>query len=398
MSQNSSGEKTEQPTPKKERDARQKGQVARSQETVTTISLAAAIAYLWATFESSMETLVGLMDKMALLAVGDFRTNALNAVSIAFRDASLLLLPLLGVVLVAGFFANYFQFGSIFAMENIMPKLEKVNPGKGFKRIFSMKQVVETLKSIFKIVFLSILLFFVIRAAIGPYINSVPCGMPCLNDVTSAILFYTLLLTAFAFLVVAVADFVYQRKSHTKSLMMSKEEVKREYKESEGDPIIKGKRKQLAQELIMSDGGKAASKSSAVVVNPTHLAVAIDYRPDEAPLPIVVAKGRNVQAHYLRSQAEEAGVPVFRNRQLARALFADVAEGQYIPDELFDAVAEVLAWVSRNKHLLYDGPLDHGVIDMEAGDHKAAGQEDAGTGGFRFDPDRPFATPFDRTD
>ena len=226
--ENSSGEKTEQPTPKKERDARQKGQVARSQETVTTVSLAAAIAYLWATFDITLEHLRDLMDKMALLAVGDFRTNALNSISIAFRDGSLIVLPLLGVVIIAGFFANYMQFGSIFAMENIKPKLEKVNPGKGFKRIFSMKQVVETLKSILKIVFLSILLFFVIRAAIGPYINAVHCGLPCLNHVTGAILFSTLMFTALAFVIVAVADFIYQRKTHTKSLMMSKEEVKRE--------------------------------------------------------------------------------------------------------------------------------------------------------------------------
>jgi type III secretion protein U len=177
---------------------------------------------------------------------------------------------------------------------------------------------------------------------------------------------------ALAFVIVALADLAYQRHAHTKSLMMTKEEVKREYKESEGDPLIKGKRRQLAQELAMSDSGHAARKGTAVVVNPTHFAVVLSYRPDELPLPIVTAKGRNIQAHFLRCQAEEAGVPVFRNVALARALFATAEIEHPIPDELFDAVAEVLAWVAKNKHLLYNGPLDHGVIDMDADDHKTA--------------------------
>jgi type III secretion protein U len=147
--------------------------------------------------------------------------------------------------------------------------------------------------------------------------------------------------------------------------------VKREYKESEGDPHIKGKRKQIAHEMATSNSGQAARKGSAVVVNPTHFAVVLDYRPDVTPLPIVTAKGTNLIAHYLRTQAEEAGVPVFRNVRLARALYADAEVDQYIPDELFDAVAEVLTWVARNKDRLYQGRLDHGVIDMDVGDHRA---------------------------
>ena len=126
--------------------------------------------------------------------------------------------------------------------------------------------------------------------------------------------------SAFAFIIVAIADFTYQKRSHTKSLMMTKEEVKREFKESEGDPHIKGKRKQLAQELIFGDGGNAASQSSAVIINPTHLAIAIVYRPEQMPLPYVAAKGRNIQAATMRARAEEAGVPVFRNVPLARTL------------------------------------------------------------------------------
>lgn len=369
------GEKTELPTPKRIRDARAKGQVAKSQEVVTTVSLFGVVAFIWGTWGMTMQKLVGLFDEIAVLAVGDFRVNAINALDIVYRDISAILVPIIGVTIFAGVAANYVQVGSIFALEALMPSMEKISPGSGFKRIFSMKQIIETLKSILKIVFLSVLLYFVIRDAIGNYVSSLACGMSCLINITSQVLFKTLAYSALAFLIVALADFAYQKYSYTKGLMMSKEEIKREYKESEGDPHIKGHRRQLAQELAMGDGGHAAKKGTAVVVNPTHLAVVLMYRPGQMPLPAVTAKGRNIQAHYLRTQAEEAGVPVFRNVGLARALYADANINEYIPDELFDAVAEVLAWVQRNEHLLYKGRLDHGVIDMDAGDHRPKAPE-----------------------
>lgn len=371
MSGQSSGEKTEQPTPKKLRDARKKGQVARSTEVVTTVSLFSAIAFLWGTWNGTLETLVTMFDVIALLSTGDFRVNAVKAVDIITRDIARTVMPVLGVVMLAGIAANYFQVGSLMSAESITPKLEKISPGSGFKRIFSMKQLVEILKSIIKIAILSILLYLVVRDAIGAYIASVSCGMPCLTSVTSHFLFQTFVYSGLTFLVVALADFAYQRRAHTKSLMMTKDEVKREYKESEGDPHIKGKRRQLARELATSGGGAAARKGTAVVVNPTHFAVVILYAPGKTPLPIVTAKGRNKYAHYLRTEAESAGVPVFRNAPLARRLFADAEVDDYVPDDLFDVVAEVLSWVERNRDKLYAGPLGHGVIDMEAGDHRA---------------------------
>ncbi len=371
MSDGGSGEKTEQPSPKKIRDARQKGQIARSQEVVTSASLMSVIAYLWLTWNSTQQKLVELFQIVIDLSSGDFQTNVFNALDTVFRQSVSIVMPVLGVTIAVGIAANFAQTGALFAMENLMPKLERVNPSEGFKRIFSMKQLVELLKSILKIIFLSILLFIVLRDSIGPYAYSLDCGLSCESAITAVLLQKLFMYSVLAFLIVAVADFFYQKHSHTKSLMMTKDEVKREYKESEGDPHIKGKRKQLAQELIMSDSGGAVRKSTALVVNPTHLAVAFRYTEGETPLPLVVAKGRGRNAVYLRGQAEEAGVPVFRNVGLARALYAEVELEQYIPDQLFDAVAEVLAWVARNKQTLYQGRLEHGVIDMDVGDHKA---------------------------
>lgn len=366
----SAGEKTELPTPKRERDARQKGQVARSQEVVTTISLFGVILMIMAFGSDIWGRLVGLMDTIARLAAsGD--SEALKAgLSAAYNESAAILMPILGVTLFLGIAANYIQVGSLFSLQAIQPKLEKISPAKGFKRIFSVKQLVEMLKSIIKILFLTILLYFVLKAAIGPYLTAVTCGMTCLSTVTTGVMWQMIWYSAIAFIIVAGLDFMYQRHSHTKSLMMSKEEIKREYKESEGDPHVKGKRKQLAMEMVMGDVKKQVPKASAVIVNPTHLAIAIRYREGQTPLPIIVAKGRELQAYAIRTEAENAGVPIFRNVPLARQLYSDCELDDYVPDELFGVIAEILAWVQRNEEKLYAGPLGHGDIDMERGDHR----------------------------
>ena len=381
MSEGQGGEKTEPPSPKKLRDARQKGQVAKSQEVVMTATMFVAIAYIWATWTGSVSQLSALFDMSASLVDGDFQVNAFRGMEIVEQVMVSVLLPVLGLIIVAAIASNYLQIGSIFSFESITPKLEKVSIASGAKRIFSKKQLVEVLKSIAKILFLSALLYFVLRRAIGPYIYSLSCGLPCVAALTGTLLQRIFLFSAFAFIIVSVADFAFQKHSYTKNLMMTKEEVKREYKESEGDPHIKGKRKQLAQELIMEDDGEVARKSTAVVINPTHFAIVIIYKEGKTPLPMIAAKGRDRHAHFLRTQAESAGVPIFRNAQLARALYAQTQVSDFVPDDLFAAIAEVLAWVARNKSVLYNGPTGSGVIDMEAGDHRRTASDLSGDEG-----------------
>jgi type III secretion protein U len=366
----SSEQKTELPSPKKKRDARAKGQVAKSQEVVTTISIIAVMSTVWFTTDHATGTLIHLLDQMALLAKGEFSVNAPNAITIIFNEATKILLPVILVVILAGIAGNYIQTGSIFAFESIKPKLSNISPEAGIKRIFSTKQVFELLKSILKITFLSILLFFVIRRAIGSFIVSVHCGLPCETIVAVTSLQRVLLFSAFAFILVAGFDFAYQRHRHIKSLMMSKQEVKREHKETEIDPHLKSRRKQLAHEFIMGDSGARARQGTAVVINPTHLAIVLHYDASKIRLPMVTAKGIGNHAHFLRTEAEKAGVPVFRNVSLARTLYATADVDEYVPYELFDVVAEVLVWVTKHRELLYKGPLDHGVIDMDAGDHR----------------------------
>lgn len=364
------GEKTELPTPKKIRDAREKGQVAKSTEVVTTATLAAVVGFIWVNWSAILDAHFRMFDLVAGLHEGPFHANAGKAIFAVSREVILLLLPILGVVSAMAIAANYLQIGSIFSFKSIAPSLDKVSPMAGFKRIFSMKQLIDMLKSILKIIFLSCLLYVVIREAIAAFLVSLSCGIACIGTVTGYVLGKLLLFSFLAFFIVAAIDLMYQRYSYTKSLMMSKDEIKREYKESEGDPHVKGHRKQVAHEILMGDEGHAPPKDSALVVNPTHLAVLIQYEAGVMPLPRVIAKGREGAAHRLRAAAEQAGVPVFRNVPLARALFATTQVNDDVPEALFDAVAEVLGWVSRHRERLYQGPLTHGVIDMEFGDHR----------------------------
>jgi len=361
----SSSQKTEQPTPKRLEDAREKGQVARSQELVTTVSLLAVMAYLWFGWSFIETRLAGLFDSIAAhaRAYPDHGTTlALYETGLSF---ALIIAPVLGIVILAGTIANFIQVGGLFSADVVKPKGERINPGSGLKRIFSRRHAVELLKTVVKIIVLAIILFGVIRDAIGPYVNSLPCSPGCQTALTTLVLGQLIAYAAICFFVVAVADVAFQRRAHNRSLMMTREEVKREYKEMEGDPLLKSKRQQLAQELAMEDRVRAAGRATAVIVNPTHLAVSIFYSAEKVPVPIVTGKGRNRAAYQMIGAAEKAGVPVFRNTTLARRLFADVEISQPIPEELFDAVAEVLAWVASNQEVLYSGRLPHGVIDME---------------------------------
>ena len=370
-----SGEKTELPTPKKERDAREKGQVAKSQEVVITSTLFAVIAYVWVMAPTIVEQLVESI-KLPSYNDGEFEFAAFGRLNEIFDLLVLILLPILGVVIFVAVAANMGQFGFLMSGDQITPKGEKISPLAGIKRIFSLKQLVETFKNILKIIILSTLLYFALKGNLIELLNIVYCGMGCVGEVTQLMLGDIFRYSAITFIVIAGFDFMYQRHTHTKSLMMTKDEVKREYKESEGDPHIKGERRQIAQEMAMGDGG-AVKKASALVVNPTHYAVAILYEKGRTPLPVATAKGVDGRAALMRGEAEAAGVPIFRSPLLARRLFVDAAINEPIPIELFEAVAEIFVWVERNRDQLYGGkPLNHGVIDLDwSPNHLAKGRK-----------------------
>ncbi|CAM2065492.1 type III secretion system export apparatus subunit SctU [Sulfidibacter corallicola] len=340
-------EKTEQPTPKKLRDARKKGQVAKSKEVpsaVVIITLFIMIAGLWG-------WVVDRLQEMILLPTQyyekPFREGLKAVVTGVGRTMLEVSMPFVLVAAFVGVLGNFFQVGALLAFESVKPDLKKLNPVEGLKKIFSMNNLIELIKSILKIAFLGALLTIIIRDSIDPLVKLPYLGLPGVNFMLGAMLKQVAIYTAVAFLLVAVVDYFLQNYQHIKKLKMTKDEVKREYKEMEGDPHIKGKRKQLHQELINSETVQKTKKASVLVTNPTHIAIALFYDKEETKLPMVLAKGQDHVAKKMIEVAKEEGIPVMRNVPLARSLWDQTPEDHYIPKDLLEPVAEVLRWVQQ---------------------------------------------------
>jgi len=342
-----SGEKTEQPSHKKLRDARNKGEVAHSKDFTQTLLVLALFGYMIGNAQNIIEALGRILLLPADLAGMPFEMALPQALDAGLREAIALLLPFVLIVLGVGMFGEFLQVGIVLAFQKLKPSGQKLNPMANLKNMFSKKNLVEFLKSLLKIAFLSALVTVVVRDAL-PELMSVPySGLAGLQTGVGGMLRTLIVNIAVAYVIISLADFAWQRFQHRKGLMMSKEEIKQEYKEMEGDPHIKHKRKHLHQEMVMHGATGQARKASVVVTNPTHLAVALYYEPEETPLPLVLAKGEGALAEAMMQAAREAGVPVMQNIPLARALMAQAQPDQYIPSELFEPVAEVLRLVRK---------------------------------------------------
>lgn len=340
-------DKTEQPTPKKLRDARKKGQVAKSKE----VSSAALITVIFALMLSLAGGFVLEVRDMILAPPAfyemEFERAADGMMQIVQDSVLAIIVPVLAATAVVGIVSNMAQVGLMFSAESVKPKLGKLNPASKLKQMVSLKNLVEFLKSVVKIAFLSILLFLVIRGAIRDLVKIPACGLDCILPVLASLFTTIAGYTIAAFVIIAFADYVYQKIQFNKEHMMTKDEVKREYKESEGDPHIKGKRKQFAHELLTARMEDGVRKSKVVVTNPTHIAIALEYERGRTPLPIVRAKGQGIIAHRIVQIAREAGIPIMQNVPLARALHEDGELGGYIPVDLIEEVAAVLRWVAE---------------------------------------------------
>jgi type III secretion protein U len=340
-------EKTEQPTPKKLRDARKKGQVARSREISSAAGIVGLFGFIWLAWDFFLENLKELILFPTGFYEMPFRNALPHVLYGVMKKFILISLPVVLAALVVAIMANFMQIGVLFAFESIKPDIKKINPAQGIKKIFSLNNLIELLKSIVKIVFLATLLWIVIKGSIDSLLKIPHLGIPGVMTVLGAVMIKVVVFTSGAFVVVAVADFFFQKYQHIKKLKMTKDEVKREYKEMEGDPIIKGKRKQLHRELAMQDTVQKAKKATVIVTNPTRLAVALYYEKDKTPLPVVLTKGENLLAKRIIEVAREEGIPIMQNVPLAQDLYEHGDIDQYIPSELIEPVAEVLKWVQQ---------------------------------------------------
>jgi len=341
------GEKTEEATPEKLRKAKEEGQVPKSQDFVGALGFA-----------------MGFMALVALISyvfgeVEDFARAALEAatrdpspatIGKLLKDAIPMILrvslPIGAAVFVMGVFSNVMQTGFFMAFKVLVPKLDKVNPVNGLKGLFKIKKFVELIKNIVKMSAAGYIAYDVMKNAVYDMTLSVTLPLEQSVDYSSGLVWEYLLKTTVLFVVIGVVDLIWSRKQFFKEQMMSKYDVKQEYKQSEGDPQMKGQRKQLAHELLFGGGQENVKNADAVVVNPVHIAVAIKYDGDRESAPKVVAKGMRVHAEKIKELAKHYGVPILRNVPLAQALNKlDIDEE--IPEELYEAVAEVLSFVYK---------------------------------------------------
>jgi type III secretion protein U len=340
-----SSEKTEQPTSKKIRDARQRGEVAKSKDFTQTVLIVALFGYLIATGEQTTQQIMELM----VLPSQFIGTNFRQAISIIITEmlqvAALILLPVLLIVLVLGIFIEAFQTGLNISFEALKPSGKKLNVISNAKNIFSKNNFVEFLKNFLKVGGISFLIYILVKDALGSLMAIPYEGMVTLGALVGTLLKKMIIWIGLAYFAISLADFVWQRSQYRKKLMMSKDEVKQEFKSSEGDPLIKSQRRSLHIEMLSNDAVASTRKASVLVTNPTHLAIAIRYEEDDTPLPIVLAKGEGALAERMMKAAQESGVPIMQNIPLARALFEQADLDQYIPSELIEPVAEVLKLV-----------------------------------------------------
>ena len=341
------GEKTEMPTPKKLRDAREKGQVNNSKDITST----ALLLVLMAIVAISTPMLMTDLKELFMFLAGIFSTENEAAVNEGLKQTILVIVKysfiVCGAAALTGVAAQLSQIGFLFTFEPLKPDLNKINPFQGAKKIFCMKNFFEFFKNTIKITFLGYLLYKLIVESI-PVMLTLCYGdletgiLPVLGKIMKDLAVYT----GFGYILIAFADFFFQKKNFTKQMMMTKDEVKREYKEMEGSQEIKQAQREFANEILNDPPTQQAVQDSTMIVtNPTHLAIGVRYVPNETPLPKITVKGAGPDARFIRTVAAEAGIPVMENKPLARSLYTDVKVNDYVPEELFAPLIEMLKLV-----------------------------------------------------
>ncbi|WP_442600931.1 flagellar biosynthesis protein FlhB [Paenibacillus sp. KN14-4R] len=346
-----SQEKTERATPKKRQEAREKGQVAKSMELPAAFILFFTFLFFFLYGGSMKNKLIDLMnDTLNNRLLMDLTMENIQAYfTNLLYDSFMIIAPILLLTLVIALVANYAQVGILFTGKPLMIKLSKLNPLEGFKRIFSLRSMIEFVKSILKTLVIGIVVYVTLWSEKDKLltISHVPIEQS-LSYVSSITLMLGIKIGAIL-IALAVFDYMYQKFEYEKSLRMSKQDIKDEYKKSEGDPLIKGKIKEKQRRMALMRMMQEIPKADVIITNPTHFAIAIKYESGKMDAPTVIAKGTDYVAQKIKEKAREHGIVTMENKPLARALYAQVEIGSSIPAELFQAVAEVLAYVYKTK-------------------------------------------------
>lgn len=344
-------QKTEEPTPKRLEESRKKGQVALSREVNNWVMLLTGTVLLAVISGFVMRELSGFMkvfiEQAHLIPTGAGGIG--NVLGATFWSVlGILFLPLL-VLMFAAFIGPFIQIGPLFAPQAIKPSLKKISPIQGFKRLFSMRALMEFAKGVLKIAMVSTVGFLLLYPFFANVDHLVGLPIPIVLSEMLALVIRMLIGVLVVLIVVAAIDVAFQRTEHTKKMRMTRQEVKDEYKQSEGDPHIKAKLRQLRAEKARQRMMAAVPQADVVITNPTHFAIALKYDPDQMDAPVCVAKGMDDVALRIREIAKENDVVIYENPPLARALFDTVELDDIIPAEHYQAVAEIISYVFKLK-------------------------------------------------
>lgn len=344
-----SGEKTEDPTDKRLQDLRKKGDVAKSKDVPATLSTLAILLYLLYSGPKFLDGFTELFGRSIEAATNPEWVDVSVLLAHSLTVLAWLVAPALVIGIIFTLVGNWGQFGFLLAFKALEPKLDKFNPATNLKTMFSPDALFEFMMSFIKLAALTYIAYLVLTRAIGALISCLYAGWGAVPGVLAIMFKETLIYFAAAFIILAGADYAFRRFNFLKKNKMSKDEVKREYKESEGDPQIKGRRKQLHEEMMEQAIVERTRTADVLIVNPTHYAVALKYEEGADKLPVAVGKGEGRLALKMIKAAEEAGVPIMRDILLARGLYADCALDHQIPVEYIKPVAETLKWARKLK-------------------------------------------------
>ena len=354
MAEDQDQERTEKATPKKKEEARKKGQIAQSREIPSVMVLLSALSVFYFAGGWMFSRLAGLMREIFdHLVEKNFGTeSAQMLLGHIFLQLFILLAPLIAVIIVAGIFANIVQTGFMLTGETLTPDLKKLNPVSGIKRLFSLRSMAEVVKSVLKIIFVGGMAYATLFKEMDNIPALVELGisqiMTFTGDVALRLGYYTCLVLV----VLAGIDYLFQLWQHERDLRMTKQEIKDEHRNFEGDPMVRSRIRAVQREMAMKRMMEAVPDATVVITNPTHLAVALKFD-RSMPAPKVVAKGAGHVAERIKSLAQDHDVPIIEQKPLARALYKNVDIDQFIPADLYHAVAELLAYVYRLKGLAH---------------------------------------------
>jgi flagellar biosynthetic protein FlhB len=352
MADESAGEKSEAPSDKKRQDAREKGTVAKSTEINSVIVLLTALFLLkisgsWMMKELG-DSIINYCSILSDTSMSQVRLTMIMKQSIILFGK--VCLPVTGSILLMGIIANVAQVGFLFTLKPLMPKLEKIDPIKGLTRMFSMRSLVETFKSIAKLTIISVVAFITLKGEFENFLVLSDANVLTIWTFALAVAYKVILRIALVLVIIAILDYAYQRFEHEKQLKMSHQEVKEEHKQMDGDPQIKARIRSLQREMARRRMMDQVPKATVVITNPTHIAIALRYESSENDAPVVIAKGKQLIAQKIKKLAHDNNIPIVEDKPLARAMYDKIEIGLPIPMEFFTAVAEIMAYVFRLKN------------------------------------------------